>query len=352
MAPASKLSKEDALDRSYIAGKTVLLTGGTSGLGEACIEEIIRYDASQKPEKMILVARNPAKAEETAAKLTAAGIASSIYYCDNLKPAEVLRAAAEIAAKEPVLHVAMLNAGTWEVAPRKVQENGLEIHYCANFLQMAILADTLSGLISKSSSASSKGRICVMGSFTTMQLAKGTLDFDSLKGATGPSFAQQEGGYTYSQTKLAQHVWVKHASKTMPENVTINVCDPGAVMTNIPGWQVPKKALGCLFPLVEIILGVRTPAVGCSSFMYMAAAKKMEGLTGTFVDFGYTSKYLTFYSPVPAEQYPDQYMKIAPTTVDPVLCEKLYTETAEVIKSLQESATWVLPGKDIVVVTN
>jgi short-subunit dehydrogenase len=88
MVTAAKMTKEEAMDRSFVGGKTLLLTGGTAGLGAACVDEMCSYTEG-KPTKVILVARNATKAEKTAKQLNDAGIATSIYYCDMYKPTEV-----------------------------------------------------------------------------------------------------------------------------------------------------------------------------------------------------------------------------------------------------------------------
>ena len=82
-------------------------------------------------------ARSKSKAEAKAAEIVAAGVKASFYLADLQSPKEVVRAGKEIAAGEKSLSVAVLNAGIWDPAPeRKVQADGLEVHYATNFLQV------------------------------------------------------------------------------------------------------------------------------------------------------------------------------------------------------------------------
>jgi NAD(P)-dependent dehydrogenase (short-subunit alcohol dehydrogenase family) len=137
---------------------------------------------------------------------------------------------------------------------------------------MVQLIEELAPLVSSSGG----GRICVMGSFTGMGMAKGVLDFQHLRGAEGQSkLFPAEGGYCYSQTKLAQHVFCKHAAACagfLPPNVTLNVCCPGAVPTDIPGWQLWRDTLGIIFPLLAWCAGARSTAVGIQPMMHLAGA--------------------------------------------------------------------------------
>jgi NAD(P)-dependent dehydrogenase (short-subunit alcohol dehydrogenase family) len=91
------------------------------------------------------------------------GIATATYLADFSRPKDVVRACEEILAAEPTLQVAVLNAGVWAVDPQvTLQEDGLEVHYATNFLQMALFVEMLAPLLVRSTPA----RFCVTGSYT------------------------------------------------------------------------------------------------------------------------------------------------------------------------------------------
>ncbi|GMI51751.1 hypothetical protein ScalyP_jg128 [Parmales sp. scaly parma] len=210
--------------------------------------------------------------------------------------------------------------------------------YCVNFLQCVTFIEKLAPLVSKNSTSNSQGRICVMGSFTTLSMAKGKLDFDSLK-KEGPWKLGQNGGYPYSQTKLAQHIYVKHitSKNLVPENVTVNVACPGAVLTNIDGWQTMKKKLGCCFWPIFSLIGGRTPRTGAATFLHMLGASHMEGKTGKFADFGYKTAWLRITKPDDLDFYPSEGKgktgrgKENNAIMDAAVRERLYKETQEVL---------------------
>lgn len=89
-------------------GKTVLITGASSGIGRAAAVEISRAGAS----KCVLVARNVAALEETAAML-AEGCEAIVAECDLSDTESVERLAESI----PALDGVVLNAGINKMKP-------------------------------------------------------------------------------------------------------------------------------------------------------------------------------------------------------------------------------------------
>jgi len=72
---------------------------------------------------------------------------------------------------------------------------------------------------------------------------------------------------------VSQHVFCKHAATAadfLPVNVTLNVCCPGAVPTDIPGWQMWRDNLGVMFPVLSWCLGARSTSVGIQPMMHLA----------------------------------------------------------------------------------
>ena len=78
-------------------GKTVVITGGTSGIGEVAALALAKMGA-----RIVLVARDRSRGDATLARLrdSAPGIAHSIHFADLLRLAEMKRVAAQIADRE------------------------------------------------------------------------------------------------------------------------------------------------------------------------------------------------------------------------------------------------------------
>jgi retinol dehydrogenase 12 len=75
-------------------GKTVVITGGTSGIGECAAVTLAKMGA-----RIVLVARDKARGDVTLVRLrdSAPGITHSIHFADLLRLPEMRRVAAQIA---------------------------------------------------------------------------------------------------------------------------------------------------------------------------------------------------------------------------------------------------------------
>src|SRR6516164_10800409 len=103
-------------------GKTVIITGGTSGIGEVAAERLAQMGA-----RIVLVARNKSRGNATLARLRSStpGADHSVYLADLTRLAEMKRVAAQIADKEPPIDVLINNAGAL-FATHRLTEDGLE----------------------------------------------------------------------------------------------------------------------------------------------------------------------------------------------------------------------------------
>jgi short-subunit dehydrogenase len=73
-------------------GKTVVITGGTSGVGEVVAEKLAKRGA-----RIILAARDKTRGDATLSRLrdSAPGVAHSIYFADLTRLAEIKRVATQ-----------------------------------------------------------------------------------------------------------------------------------------------------------------------------------------------------------------------------------------------------------------
>src|SRR5438067_27772 len=89
-------------------GKTVVITGATSGIGEVAANRLAGMGA-----RIVFTARDKSRGEATLAQLrkTGPGIEHRVHYADLSRLAEMKRVAGEIAASELRIDVLMNNAG-------------------------------------------------------------------------------------------------------------------------------------------------------------------------------------------------------------------------------------------------
>ena len=83
-------------------GKTVVVTGGTSGIGEVAARKLAEMGA-----RIVLIARDKSRAEATLARLRkiGPGLAHCAHLADLTQFAEMKRVAGQIAVEEPRIDV-------------------------------------------------------------------------------------------------------------------------------------------------------------------------------------------------------------------------------------------------------
>ena len=120
-------------------GKTIVITGGTSGIGEVATEALAQMGA-----RIILVARNKSRADATLARLrrSGPGVAHSVYFADLTRLAEMKRVAAEIANREPPIDILINNAGAL-FGNRRLTKDGLEYTFALNHMSYFVVTEGL-----------------------------------------------------------------------------------------------------------------------------------------------------------------------------------------------------------------
>ena len=130
-------AQQRSVERALMRGKTVVITGGTSGSGEAAAEILAKKGA-----RIVLVARDKTRGDATLARLrnSAPGVAHSIYFADLTRLAEMKRVAAQIADQEPRIDVLINNAGAL-FAQRRLTQDGLEFTFALNHMAYFVLTE-------------------------------------------------------------------------------------------------------------------------------------------------------------------------------------------------------------------
>src|SRR5437868_6551635 len=164
-------------------GKTVIITGATSGIGEVAAVRLAEQGA-----RIVFTARDKARADETMAALNKAnpGGGHTFHMADLSRLSEMKRVGAELAS-EPQIDVLVNNAGAL-FNKRQETEDGLEITFALNHMAYFVITNLLLGKLKPGA------RIVTVAS----NAHRGArLDFDDL---------QSRRGYTgfpvYSKSKL------------------------------------------------------------------------------------------------------------------------------------------------------
>src|ERR1700693_5328781 len=204
-------------DARPMAGKVVLVTGGTGGIGKATAIGLAALGA-----RVGITGRDLARTGQVAAEIrTASGNpAVDPFAADMSSQAQVRRLAAAVLDAYPRLDVLVNNVGGFW-AHRHPTADGLEhtfaVNHLASFLLTNLLLDRLK--------ASAPARIVTVysGAHTT-----GKIDFGDLQGER-----RYSGQRAYSQSKLANVMFTYELARRLEgTGVTATVLHPGVGHTH------------------------------------------------------------------------------------------------------------------------
>jgi NAD(P)-dependent dehydrogenase (short-subunit alcohol dehydrogenase family) len=251
-------------------GKTIVITGGTSGIGEVAALALAKMGA-----RIVLVARDKARGDATLARLhdRAPGVAHSIHFADLLRLAEMKRVAAQIADHEPRIDVLINNAGAL-FATRRLTEDGLECTFALNHMAYFVVTEGLRERLL----ASGPARIINTAS-AAHQGAR--LDFDDLQSSKNLGAMK-----AYSRSKLCNILFTRELARRLRgTGVTANCLHPGFVATRFGDQSgVLMSRVVWLAKLFAI-----SPAKGAQTIVYLASSPDVAKTTGLY-----------FYESVPA----------------------------------------------------
>ncbi len=251
-----------------LAGKTVLITGASSGIGLEAAVKLSRMGA-----EVVMVARDRRrgdKAQEEVKRRSGSARVSLLLH-DLSTAAEVREVAREFRAGHARLDVLINNAGS--VSPtRRLTADGLEQTLAVNHLAYFLLTNLLLDLLEKSAPA----RVVNVASIGHR---RGTMDFDDLQ--------FEKGGYSimgaYNRSKLANVLFSNELARRLQgKGVTVNSLHPGSVATNIwshaPWYARPVLAVAKLLMI--------SPERGADAIVDLATNPAHDGRTGGYYEDG------------------------------------------------------------------
>ena len=245
-----------------MSSRTCLITGATSGIGRATALALAGMGAD-----LVLLCRDRARGEETAAAARAAGApAVELLIADLGVQAEVRRAAAEFLAGGRPLHVLINNAGVVNLQ-RTLTTDGLEATFAVNHLAYFLLTTLLLDRLR----ASAPARIVNVSSEAHKF---GALDFDDLQSAR-----RYKAMRVYGRSKMANILFTAELARRLAgSGVTANSLHPGAVSTglgsNNAAWA--RAVIAMLRPFF------RSPDDGAATSLYLATAPEVAAVSGRY----------------------------------------------------------------------
>jgi len=246
-------------------GKTVVVTGGTSGIGE-----IAALRLAEKGARIVLIARDKTRADATLAKLKNANPSAThtAHYGDLSALAEMKRVAGEVATNEPRIDVLVNNAGAVFLS-RKTSVDGLEMTFATNhmayFVVTNILLDRLKAtpgarIVSTASDAHKSGK----------------LDFDDLQ-----SEKRYSSFRVYGTSKLCNILFTRELARRLDDvDVTANCLHPGFVGTRF-GQNNATNIFAKLLRSAVMSLGI-SPEEGAKTIIHLASSPDVAAISGEY----------------------------------------------------------------------
>jgi len=248
-----------------IEGKTVLITGGTHGIGLESAAVLATMGA-----RVIILGRDAGRVEDARAAVKArSGTSAASYLCDLSSLGAVNRLADDVLRDVPELHVLINNAGS-VFARRTLSMDGIEATFAVNHLAHFLLTQRLLPRLIDSGPA----RIITVASG---RHHKGTMDFDDLGFARGYQILR-----AYARSKLANVLFASEQARRLTgTRVTSNSVHPGRVATNIwsgaPTWAKPLIRFGLSRTFISV-------EEGAAPVIALATRPDLVEVTGQYFD--------------------------------------------------------------------
>lgn len=272
-------------------GKVVVITGGTSGIGQVAAERLAAMGA-----RIVLVARSKSRGEAALGRLRelASAQAHRVLYGDVSRLADLHRLVAEIRSSEPRIDVLINNAGAM-FGKRQVTEDGLELTFATNHMSYFVLTHGLREQLAAAGAA----RVINTSSHAHY---RGKIDFVDL---------QSERNYkafpAYSLSKLCNILFTRVLARRLEgTGVTANSLHPGFVKT-----RFGDESGGGMARMIGLMkLFAISIEKGAETIIFLASSPEVAKTSGLY-----------FYKCKPVEP-----SKLA---LDDAIAERLWIETAK-----------------------
>ncbi|XP_050738270.1 retinol dehydrogenase 12-like [Eriocheir sinensis] len=251
-----------------MAGKTVIITGGTAGIGKETARDLLWRSA-----RVVLACRNLEKGARVAGELRAeVGSVGEVVVrrLDTSDLTSVRTFAKEVLDTEKAIHVLINNAGRASPEKREVTEDGLEMTMATNHFGHFLLTNLLLGRLKESAPS----RVVNVSSMGHRWASKFDVNDLTLSSPYDPPQA-------YFISKLCNVLFTRElADRLAGTGVTANSLHPGAVNTNILN-SLSFSFTSALFSLFLIVFG-KDAALGAQTSIHLAVSEEVEGLTGIY----------------------------------------------------------------------
>jgi NAD(P)-dependent dehydrogenase (short-subunit alcohol dehydrogenase family) len=246
------------LSERSLEGRTVVVTGASSGIGAAAAEELGRLGAEVVP-----IGRDERRLARVAGKIEGA---AEPLTADFSSLEEVRSLAALLLERHPRIHVLVNNAGT-VTGRRQLSEDGYELVLAVNHLAPFLLTNLLLDRLREAAPT----RVVTTSSIAH---AQARLDLDDLQLERGWSLSR-----SYGNSKLANILFTRALAKRVrADGIVANCFHPGTVRTRL------AREAGLLRSLGWRVAGTffSSPRRGAETLVHLAASEEGGEVTGDY----------------------------------------------------------------------
>ena len=293
----------DATNSPAHQTRSVLITGGTSGIGFAAASSVLQ---SAGPWHVIVANRDVTRAEtavDVLRKTATAGNTVESLSVDLASLASVRTFATDLVARVnegtvPPFQAVVCNAGVQAGASMTRTTDGFESSFGVNHLAHFLLVEQLRPVLtaparvvvvaSDTHDPAMKAGVPVPAWSTAREIANGTLGASA--NTDGPFVAGQR---RYSTSKLANIFYTYELARRLPDGVTANAFNPGLVpgtglqrSAPAPVRIIAKHVLPRMTWLVRRVMtpNVHTAEESGSALAYLAIDPALDDTTGAYFD--------------------------------------------------------------------
>ena len=247
-----------------MSGKVVLVTGGTSGIGQAAAAALARMGAT-----VAIAGRDAARGEAAHQEVMDASGSDEVHLllADLSVQHGVRELARDVGRRFDRLDVLVNDAGV-DVGHRETTGDGLELTFAINYLAPFLLTSLLLDQLAKSAPA----RIL---NVVSSAHHGGEIDFDDLQSER--HFSQKT--YNTSKLELVLHTY-ELARRLRGTGVTANCVDPGFVRGTRIGRTLPFG-----YQLMGVLMTpfMASPAKGADTLVWAATAPELDQVSGAYL---------------------------------------------------------------------
>lgn len=247
-----------------LSAKTVIITGGASGIGLAAAQAL-----ADQGHRLIIIGRDVDRGRKAVASLATSLAGPHRLISADLSLMSGVRAViADLEKTEQAIDVLANNAGAW-FQHRKLTSEGIERTVAINHLACVALTLGLKRLLLAAPAA----RVINTGSFVYKQ---GRFDADNLQAERRFST-----NATYAATKLYNLMFTRALARRWSDtSIIINCFSPGFVATDFGrgegGLLEPVYRLTRLFAI--------SPEKGAATLVHLAVSAEAAGLSGAYFE--------------------------------------------------------------------